>query len=567
MGTKNYNNYSDMITFSRASSGTALAKISYGPELVTNGTFATNDLTGWTDESTGSGAPDASTGAAVLERIDSSNISIITQTITTVVGATYSISGIVSGGPMYINVGTTSKGTQLLGTNTSSDFIYNFVATTTTTYITHYAAGNGISPSIDNVSVREVFYDQPDGTSQLFDYPANQPRVEYDAQGNRLGLLVEEARTNYNTYSRITSSGWVTVRSSLDTSESALFLDGVTAPRLKEDTTASNTHHIQDVHTLGSSSAVAVFSVFVKKPDLNFRDYVALRLIDDPAGTPITYTVMFDASDGSFQDDGSAGSPTSTFYGSQQYPDGWVRIWLGFTKGGVATRTDGQIALSTVSTVDATGTLPIFNGDGVSGLYVCGAQMEQGTFPTSYIPTSGATATRSADVASIGVGAFGYNKTAGSFIVQFKTVDESYHAINFNTDSNNRVVIYGSGSPSSVYAYDRNAGGVSSNVVISSAATDFIKAAIAIKNNSSAAADGITYSMNATSWPPVTEVDIGMTETSSLQLNGHISSIAYYPRRLTDAQIQKLTQIKAVPTLSLTFDGNSDSYLETSIHG
>ena len=25
----------------------------------------------------------------------------------------------------------------------------------------------------------------------------NTPRVEYDAQGNRLGLLVEEARTNY----------------------------------------------------------------------------------------------------------------------------------------------------------------------------------------------------------------------------------------------------------------------------------------------------------------------------------------------------------------------------------
>jgi len=39
MGTKNYDNAADLITFSRASGGTSLRKISYGSELVTNGTF------------------------------------------------------------------------------------------------------------------------------------------------------------------------------------------------------------------------------------------------------------------------------------------------------------------------------------------------------------------------------------------------------------------------------------------------------------------------------------------------------------------------------------------------
>ena len=47
MGTKQYDSATDLITFSRASGGTALSNISYSnDELVTNGTFD-SDLSGW----------------------------------------------------------------------------------------------------------------------------------------------------------------------------------------------------------------------------------------------------------------------------------------------------------------------------------------------------------------------------------------------------------------------------------------------------------------------------------------------------------------------------------------
>ena len=80
MGTKNYNNYSDMITFSRASSGTALAKISYGAEEVTNGTFDA-DLSGWV--ATGAGTATWISGQVELSGV----VTLEQQPVTTDSGA------------------------------------------------------------------------------------------------------------------------------------------------------------------------------------------------------------------------------------------------------------------------------------------------------------------------------------------------------------------------------------------------------------------------------------------------------------------------------------------------
>jgi hypothetical protein len=279
---------------------------------------------------------------------------------------------------------------------------------------------------------------------------------------------------------------------------------------------------------------------------------------------------VFDASDGSFQDDGSTGSPTSTFYGSTQYPDGWVRIWLGFTKGGGATRTDGQIALSRVSTVDAAGTLPLYNGDNASGLYVCGAQMEQGSFPTSYIPTSGSTVTRADDSITLPDSSKIWNNGAGTFVATFDYTDPA--------NTNNNYVLGGSANARVIYnntgnniwqSYD----GASTTFYDVEGDSSVYKLAVSVKESatSTTAKNGLIIGTRSGSALMSELAASGAVAvgggSSSQRLNGHISSIAYYPRRLTDAQIQKLTQVKAVPTLSLTFDGNSDSYLETSIHG
>jgi hypothetical protein len=42
--------------------------------------------------------------------------------------------------------------------------------------------------------------------------------------------------------------------------------------------------------------------------------------------------------------------------------------------------------------------------------------------------------------------------------------------------------------------------------------------------------------------PTVTRLGIGYDPTSAIHQNGHIRSLRYYPQRLTDAQLQTLTQ-------------------------
>jgi hypothetical protein len=44
--------------------------------------------------------------------------------------------------------------------------------------------------------------------------------------------------------------------------------------------------------------------------------------------------------------------------------------------------------------------IPSYQGDGTSGLYIWGVQVEQGSYATSYIPTQGSVVTRVADVCS-----------------------------------------------------------------------------------------------------------------------------------------------------------------------
>ena len=191
----------DLIDFTRASKGHALAKVSYGEELVTNGTFDTDS--DWTK---GSGWS-ISGGVAVSD--GGSTFTELRQTISgfdTDKVYKFSFNLVVNSGvARFFADGTAYE-------NLTSSGTYEYIIKPTSSAFSPriQSRSPAFDGTVDNFSVKEVIFNQADGTLQLFEHPNNIPRIEYDADGNLLGLLVEEARTNNFIESEdFTDAAWV----------------------------------------------------------------------------------------------------------------------------------------------------------------------------------------------------------------------------------------------------------------------------------------------------------------------------------------------------------------------
>ena len=371
----------------------------------------------------------------------------------------------------------------------------------------------------------------------------NTPRVEYDYQGNRLGLLVEEARTNVVLYSSdVAQSAWIK-RGSASSQKIAtdIFGNANSASRVSIGQSGINDFYESAYNTVRFSVSVAVSPSFYIKTITT-------------TGTLSVQNAINGSTVGRWLIDLSLLSTTTYEHITETHPA--VTVDVPF----VSTTSGHGGLLFCSNTID----IISFDIDGI--------QLEQGSFPTSYIPTSGATATRSADVASIGVGAFGYNKGAGTVLMTLDSAQTANFpgAVAFNGNSGaDRWYLYSSSGTWAARQFIDNVGTGTINLSAVEASAE-TKLALALKGSSaSAVKDGGSVVNNATfPIPPlIDEMEIGDGPGGVTQLNGHISSIAYYPRRLTDAQIKALTSPPETPTLSLTFDDSSTSYLETSIHG
>lgn len=93
----------------------------------------------------------------------------------------------------------------------------------------------------------------------------------------------------------------------------------------------------------------------------------------------------------------SVGSPTSPQSGSILLANGWTLVWVSI---GTAAG-PGNIIVGACNVASPTWQVsyayPQFAGDGVSGIYMFGAQVTQTAFPCDYIPTTTAAASQNAD--------------------------------------------------------------------------------------------------------------------------------------------------------------------------
>jgi hypothetical protein len=246
------------------------------------------------------------------------------------------------------------------------------------------------------------------GADGLIKYSGvNEARFDHDPEtGESLGLLIEEARTNLLLRSQeFDDAGWGKNNYSVTVNATIAPNGTLTADKLIPIN--ANTFH--DIfRTPGLSLNTYTFSIFAKAEEQSF---IRLR-IDDSV---LSRNADFNLATGRVSSSVNVTSPTIT-----PYPNGWYRCSITVTTN----------IINAVVNSSFTGSF-IYSGDGTSGIYIWGAQLEQGSFPTSYIPTIGSTRTRAADSASITGKNFTnfFNKNEGTTLITYRPrFDGSYQS-------------------------------------------------------------------------------------------------------------------------------------------
>ena len=518
--------FNELIDFTRSTTGTYLDSVVYGEELVTNGTFDSNS--DWTVTS----YVNISNGKLNFNGVNTGFIGA-SQPVAFVSGRTYSISidvENVTSGRWQVFVQRTSGDLIINSESVAGSFTGTYVADGTETNL--YVSRNNATvlvATVDNVSVKEITGGQVSGTPLLRTAAINEPRLEYDAQGNALGLLIEEARTNF-----IGSSLFNTAYTNQSVTR---VLNQSGAP----DGTSTATKVLE-------TGGTAFHRTFTLMTFISGNIYTQSVYAKSIGGRVLQLTVggqSFGAIHVNFDlENGVVGS--SVGYTSASITDagnGWYRC--------VATATATQTNSTDSSIVSVTsptcGRLATFTGDTSKGLLVFGHQVEAGAFPTSYIPTSGSTVTRAADIASLPVERFGYNQAQGSVVVSGHYTGlgslGSSGVFELNTASNG-VELRLAQASGEIQGYDNNGIFVSNagNVPVNS---DFKIALGFVVGGTNAAASyngSITNAYASVDVNTVSSIELFKHDVNLGRiLNGHLKSVQYYPLRLSNARLQALT--------------------------
>lgn len=358
---------------------------------------------------------------------------------------------------------------------------------------------------------------------------ANLPRFDFNPTTLVCrGLLIEEARTNLLTYSSdFDNAAWVKVQGTV-TKDAVMSPDGTVNAEKFTENTANSTHYPVQTPTVSATTSY-VMSCFLKSAGRTKVTYVFensakfagvdFNLSNGTAGTPF-------------------GTLASTTAGVDDYGNGWYRCWMKVvTESGTTTQVQYRLN---------NGTTDSYTGDGTSGVYMWGAQLEAGAFATSYIPTVASTVTRTADVATMTGANFSswFNASEGAFLV---VADRIYSGnfvsfiypftANDNTQANEIAVLSSNGTTQ--MQIGMNVGGVSQlDFAFGLFNVDPSKMIATYKqNNTQFGMNGLSKTTDTScNIPTVTQLAIGRRTTGGYWA-GHIQKLSYYPQRLISAEL------------------------------
>jgi len=380
---------------------------------------------------------------------------------------------------------------------------------------------------------------------------ADIPRFDHEYENGvikSLGLLVEEQRSNLITYSA-DFNNWTKVRSYIS-GVNVISPDGTeSANKIVEDNSLG-THYVRKLPTV-SADAVCAISVYVKSAQ---RSQFAIHTYGSN-GWNDSLTAIYDLPTGNITGT-NAENCTINAVGN-----GWYRATYIATKNSTSGTANVDFYTALNGNVS-------YQGDNSSGIYLWGAQLEEGAFPTSYIPTtSGGTATRNPDTVTMTGDNFSdwYNQEQGSFLWIGNVYSREISPVNpfrvnqganlrglgiqFDTRSANNSATFASRTqssnipakiaPSGIIPSDNKikiAGGYIESVGLSTIRAAFN--GLPEDSYSGSSQTDITYDT-------MYEIEImgnrGISGTNN-QFTGVCEQLVYYPRIFTDDQLQNLTK-------------------------
>jgi|13_taG_2_1085334.scaffolds.fasta_scaffold45112_1 archaellum component FlaG (FlaF/FlaG flagellin family) len=188
-----------------------------------------------------------------------------------------------------------------------------------------------------------------------------------------------------------------------------------------------------------------------------------------------------------------------------------------------------------------------FGGATARDLLIWGAQLEEGSYPTSYIPTSGAAVPREADVANGAGNSEVFNDSEGVLFVNVAALadDGTDRVLSLSDGSaNNRFVLYYNSSNNLVAQAYSISNSLQATITTSNLdITNFSKAAIKYNSNSiELLVNGFSVETEAVATPPINLSEISYDNgVGGADFYGNTKEIGYYDAVLTDAELEALT--------------------------
>jgi len=359
----------------------------------------------------------------------------------------------------------------------------------------------------------------------------NEPRFDYSGGATCPSLLLEGSRTNLIGYSEyFGDSYWTKSGSSV--------VSGFTSPEglsnaynLIEDTSLGQ-HKVDPQNLSLTSGTLYTSSVFAKKGS---RDILQMVW----SGVFAADRVNFDLTNGTTYGGSSATGKIESF------GNGWYRCSI--TQAASATGL-GRCQILLQDSLSAS-RFASYQGNGSGNINIWGAQVEQGSYPTSYIPTYGTSQTRAQDLCTATSVSNLIGQTQGTIFIDVNISDNldtsNIRGIFDMNDggTNNRISIYRGANDLNIYAVIFDSGTNQASFVAYNT-TGNVKIALAYNSL------GVVFYINGSlvdtdssvTVPSCSEIDLGIiTNRADRILGGGINQALLFKTRLSDLDLAILT--------------------------